>query len=396
LADEQQQRQQTDRRRTRLRHGALLAAGALSACAVVALALRAPPATHLAALVGPASAAAHARTHAAAPARLHAPRPAAPSAPPPQPLQQHLAGLAAHFGEPVGIAVAEVGKDWLAQVNGDALFPQQSVSKTWVALTLMDQVDRGKIRLTDPVLMRPEDRSVFYEPIIGRIGRRGYQTTVEDLLRRAIIDSDNAANDRVLALVGGVPAVNAMLEAKGLDGIRVGAPEHLLQSWIAGLDWSPAISGWKFKAARAQVPDAVRDAAQARYLANPPDGAAPAAVAEGLAALRAGKLLSPQSTETLIDIMSEVRTGRSRLRAALPPHWTIAHKTGTGPDWRGASVGINDVALLTAPDGRTYSVAVMIRQTSQSNSARHAFMHKVVQAVVAQWDAETGRRNNQA
>jgi hypothetical protein len=38
----------------------------------------------------------------------------------------------------------------------------------------------------------------------------------------------------------------------------------------------------------------------------------------------------------------------------------------------------------------------MIRQTSKPNSARHAFMHQVVQAVVDEWDAETGRRHNQA
>ena len=389
MANEQETRQPPSRPAA-WPHGALLLAGAVATCTVAVLALHAP---RLTALAGPARAAGHA--HAAAPVRRPA-APAAPTTPPPAPLQAQLAGLAARFGEPVGIAVAEVGSSWLAQVNGEALFPQQSVSKTWVALTVMDEVDRGRLRLADPVLMRPEDRSVFYEPIIGRIGRRGYQTTVSELLHRAIMDSDNAANDRLLALAGGVPAVNATLAAKGLTGIRVGAPEHLLQSWIAGVNWSPAISGWKFKEARAQVPDAVRDAAQARYLADPPDGAEPAAVAEGLAELRAGKLLSPQSTETLLDIMSQVRTGRSRLRAALPPHWSIAHKTGTGPDWRGASVGINDVALLTAPDGRTYSVAVMIRQTSKPNAERHAFMHKVVQAVVAQWDSETGRRNNRA
>jgi beta-lactamase class A len=295
----------------------------------------------------------------------------------------------------VGIAVSEVGKGWVAEVNGDGVFPQQSVSKTWVALTVMDMVDLGRVRLSDPVLMKQEDLSVFYQPIARRIGRKGYQTTVEDLLRRAIIDSDNAANDRLLALVGGVPAVKATLQAKGIDGVRIGAPEHVLQSWIAGLSWSPQIAGWKFKEARAQLPDAVRDAAQARYLADPPDGAEPTAVAEGLAALRAGKLLSASSTQTLLDIMGEVRTGRSRLRAALPAHWSIAHKTGTGPDWRGASVGINDVALLTAPDGRTYSVAVMIRQTSKSNSARHTFMHEVVHAVVDQWSEETGRRRGE-
>ena len=52
-----------------------------------------------------------------------------------------------------------------------------------------------------------------------------------------------------------------------------------------------------------------------------------------------------------------------------------------------ASVGINDVGLLTAPDGRTYAVAVMIRQTTRPPSARHAIMQNVVRAVIAQWQA---------
>ena len=69
----------------------------------------------------------------------------------------------------------------------------------------------------------------------------------------------------------------------------------------------------------------------------------------------------------------------------MPGGWTLAHKTGTGPDWRGASVGINDVGLLTAPDGRTYAVAVMIRQTSRPPSATHALMQGVTRAVAAQW-----------
>jgi beta-lactamase class A len=74
-----------------------------------------------------------------------------------------------------------------------------------------------------------------------------------------------------------------------------------------------------------------------------------------------------------------------RLKAGLPRGFTLAHKTGTGPDWRGASVGINDVGLITAPDGHTYAVAVMIRQTRRSNEARHALMQAVTRAVAAQW-----------
>jgi beta-lactamase class A len=48
-------------------------------------------------------------------------------------------------------------------------------------------------------------------------------------------------------------------------------------------------------------------------------------------------------------------------------------------------VGINDVGLLTAPDGHTYAVAVMIRQTKAPASARHRIMQSVTRAVAAQW-----------
>src|SRR5262249_19492816 len=73
------------------------------------------------------------------------------------------------------------------------------------------------------------------------------------------------------------------------------------------------------------------------------------------------------------------------LRAGLPGDWQIAHKTGTGPDWRGASVGINDVGLITAPDGHTYAVAVMMRQTRKPTTARLALFQAVSRTVVDDW-----------
>jgi beta-lactamase class A len=72
----------------------------------------------------------------------------------------------------------------------------------------------------------------------------------------------------------------------------------------------------------------------------------------------------------------------------LPPGWSIGHKTGTGPDWRGASVGINDVGLISAPDGHTYAVAVMIRETKKPVPERMALMHAVSRAVVETWRQE--------
>lgn len=318
---------------------------------------------------------------------LHRPvRPAKPAAPPAPPeLQEKLSKMVAAYREPVGVAVTDVGQGWTAQVDGTGRYPQQSVVKVWVALAVMDAIDHGRLRLDQQVLLTPADRSVFYQPLGSRIGAHGYTTTVYDLLRRQLTESDNTANDKLMALVGGAGAVQAVLAAKGVEGVGVGGPEHVLQARTAGLVWTPDLAGWKFKAARAQLPDAVRDRALDSYLAAPPDGAEPAGITEALAALKRGQLLSPTSTETLLDLMGEARTGYRRLRAGLAPGWTIAHKTGTGPDWRGASVGINDVGLITAPDGRAYSVAVMMRETKKPIPERMALMQKVTRTVIEYW-----------
>ena len=333
-------------------------------------------------------------SRAQAPAQVQftaAPRARPPPPAPPPALQTRLEALAAAYGEPIGVAVTDVAAGWTAQVDGQSVYPQQSVVKLWVALAVMDAVDRGLLRLDQPVLLTRQDRSVFYQPLGARIGPQGYATTVEDLLRHSLIESDNTANDKLLEVAGGAGVVSAVLARKGITGIEVGGPERILQAKTAGLEWRPELAGWRFKEARAKLPDAVRDQALDAYLAAPPDGAQPLALTRALAALRRGELLSETSTAVLIGVMSEARTGGQRLRAGLAPGWAIAHKTGTGPDWRGASVGINDVGLITAPDGRAYAVAVMMRETRKPVPQRLALMQRVSRAVVEHWRAEAGK-----
>ena len=127
-----------------------------------------------------------------------------------------------------------------------------------------------------------------------------------------------------------------------------------------------------FQHAREQLPREVREAALEAYLASPLDGTSPAAITAALGALHRGELLSTEATARLIGLMREARTGPRRLKGGLPDGWIIAHKTGTGQDFQGASLGINDVGLITAPDGRTYAVAVMMRRTRHSVPARLA------------------------
>jgi len=328
-----------------------------------------------------------------APTNYPSPRHERP-APAPTALQAELEARVAAYGEPVGVAVTDVEAGWTVEVAGDQMFPQQSVSKLWVALTLLDGVDRGRFHLSDPVTMRTEDLSVFFQPIAKSYGPDGYATTLDDLLRRALIESDNAAADRLVRHVGGAAAVQATLERKGVRGVLAGGEERDLQSKIAGLEtWQASYGlGNNFKAARARLAPAARDAALAVYLEAPPDGATPRAIAQALAALKRGELLKPGSTALLISLMGQATTGPLRLKGGLPLGWSLAHKTGTGQDWRDASVGINDVGLMTAPDGRAYAIAVMIRRTAKPVPDRLAFMQGVSSAVARHWELQTGGR----
>lgn len=313
-----------------------------------------------------------------------APRPL-PVFPAPAPLSASVTTLARDFGGMVGISVRSLDWGWQIDANGHRRMPQQSVSKLWVAMTVLDARDRGRLTLDDPVTLTRENLTVFHQPIASLVVRDGvYRTTVRELLLRAMQQSDNTANDRLLNLVGGPQAVRAFIRDRNLGEIRFGPGERLLQAGTAGLAWQARYSmGGEFQRARAALPPTVRRAAFNAYVADPVDGAAPSAIALALARLKAGELLSPSSSNFLITVMQGTRTGKARLRAALPLGWTLAHKTGTGQDLAGRTAGFNDIGILTAPDGKSYSVAVMIGDTARVPRERQLLMQAVVSAIVA-------------
>jgi len=183
--------------------------------------------------------------------------------------------------------------------------------------------------------------------------------------------------------------VRAMIREKRLGAIRFYNGERALQSRIAGLLWSPSYSiGNAFFEARNALPLSVRQSAFNRYVDDPYDGAAPSAIVNALARLKRGELLSPATTARLLDIMSNTHTGANRLKGGLAPGWVLNHKTGTGQELNGQQAGYNDIGILTAPDGRSYSVAVMIKLTSVPLPVRMTLMNNVVRAVITQHDMQ--------
>ena len=310
----------------------------------------------------------------------------APRGPPTQEeiLRAGIEQLGAGFDGEAGIAVLDVSEGWAVNFNGDAHLPQQSVSKLWVAIAVLNGVDRGDFALTDTVVIRKEDLSIFHQPLRNRVGPGGYRASLAQLLAAQIQQSDNAANDALIRKVGGPWAVQVAIVSKSLGEIRFGPGEKEMQTRAAGLTWRPEYSfGRTFWEDREKLPPAERRAALDAYLANPPDAASPLDIVDTLARLHRGELLSPESTAYLLKLMAGTSTGGGRLRAGLEPGWTLQHKTGTGQVMGRLATGHNDVGLLTAPDGKVYAVAVMIGQSRASFDTRQALMREVARAIIA-------------
>ena len=305
-------------------------------------------------------------------------------------LEASLDRIGTSLGSHLGLAVVDLQSGEVAHFNGETVMPQQSVSKLWVALAALDQADSGVLDLSESATVRRADLTLFHQPIRKIVKAQGsFTSTYSDFMRRAMVGSDNTANDMLLKRIGGPEAVRRILEAKGLDGIRFGPGERIMQSQLAGLEWDQSFSfGKTFFEVRKTVPHDKRRRIFDDYVADPVDGATPLAIARALGMLAKGELLSPASTNTLLGLLRDAKSGPNRLKGGLPAGWQIAHKTGTGqvldivpPGVIGEQTGYNDVGILTAPDGARYSVAVMIGNTKRPVPERMDMMHAVVAAV---------------
>ena len=305
-------------------------------------------------------------------------------------LRDEINRLGRGFDGKAGISVVSLNDGWAVDYNAGSLFPQQSCSKLWVAITALDAVDRGAVSLNDRVTVQHDDLTLFHQPIAARIRGGGHTTTVGALLFTAITESDNTANDSLMRSIGGPDAVRAMIQRKGIGAVRFFDGERSLQSKIAGLTWSQSYSiGDAFYKARGSLPMAIRRLSFERYLSDPYDGASPRAVANALARLKRGELLSAASTQRLLATMGQTRTGKARVRAALASGWRWSHKTGTGQVLNGRIGGINDIGLLTAPDGTVYAMAIFT-VPNKSNGQAQGLMQAATKAVIAAHIARRG------
>lgn len=242
------------------------------------------------------------------------------------PLQERIAALAARHDARIGLYAADLNTGATLASGDTDMFAMCSTFKTYAAGAVLQRVQQGRLGLGDTVPIQAADirpHSPVTEPRVGTA------MTLAELCQAALQQSDNAAANGLLRVLGGPPAITEFARSIGDDRTRLDRWEVELNSAVPG---------------------------------DPRDTSTPRALATGYRALLAGDVLEPAGRQQLLDWMLANQT--SSMRAGLPAGYTSADKTGSG-DYGST----NDVGIAFGPAGERLLLAVMTRSASDDPDA---------------------------
>jgi len=249
--------------------------------------------------------------------------------------------IAEPAGGKVGFAAVDLASGRSLGLRQNEPFPMQSVFKLPIAIEVLRQVDDGKIDLDHEILLGAGDAREGATTMVvpSRI-------TVRKLLDAMVVSSDNVACDRLLALVGGPRAVHARMRGLGIEGITIRFSEREMTAGEGDNTATPA---------------------------------AAVALLVQMARQRLGLL--PASAKHLEDLLLQVGTGAKRIKGALPPGTSVAHKSGTSRTQNGRTDATNDVGLISLPNGNRIAIAVFVHDSPAEEQMREETIAKLARAV---------------
>jgi beta-lactamase class A len=145
-------------------------------------------------------------------------------------LRQELTRITASHHGVVGISMRNLATSESISIRGDETFSTASLIKVAVLVTLMDEVQRGRMRLDEPTTMIARDR-VGGTGVI-RLFHSGIALTLEDLAWAMIVLSDNTATNLLLDKLD-IATVNAKMDSLRLPNTAMHSKTFRRQTSIA-------------------------------------------------------------------------------------------------------------------------------------------------------------------
>ena len=247
---------------------------------------------------------------------------------------------------PVGFAV-DLDSGQYVDLGGAEPVAAASTIKVPILIAFLQQVDAGTLALNQSMLLQEEYMAGGSGTLRGEAV--GNEYTALEVATRMIVTSDNTATNMMIAALGGIEALNQTFAVWGLE-------HTLLRNPLPDLDGTNTTSA--------------RDLALIMALVDQ------------------GGLLTPRSRDRLFSIMQRTEN-TSLIPSGIGDESVLANKTGD----IGALLG--DVALVDVPNGKRYTVALLVQRPSNDGRASELIrrMTETIHAEMAQPVAPVGNPN---
>lgn len=208
-------------------------------------------------------------------------------------------------------------------------FAMCSTFKWVLAACVLEMSERNELTLTEPLSYSQADLHAD-SPVTREHVNEG-KMRIDALCEAAVTRSDNTAANLLLERIGGPKRLRRFMIMHGDSTTRLDRTEPELNQNSPG---------------------------------DPRDTTTPRAMAGLLRSVVFGDNgLSRVNDARLDNWLRACKTGKKRLRAGLPSHWILGHKTGTG--YRGAA---GDVGVAYRPEGAPIIVAAYLSDSDASFS----------------------------
>lgn len=253
-------------------------------------------------------------------------------------LRQQLEDLIRPFKARIGIAVLSIEDRDTLTLNNNYTYPMQSTYKFPLAMAVLQQVDQGKLSLTQKIPVKKTDLRKTWSPLRDKYPEGNVSLSLAELLEYTVSMSDNNTCDILFRLIKGPAAAEKCIRQWGIRDMAIKTTEQEMTT------------GWEVQYRNHSTPYAMITLLDLFY---------------------GKKQLSASSTAFLSRLMTESSNSAKRIKGALPPEAIVAHKTGTSDtNDKGLTAATNDVGIVTLPDGKHFAIAVFItdsKETGESN-----------------------------